>query len=79
MSVGRMTLLAYMSGSCTWPQEFLQQHMDLVQTSCATAQYVSVELGGSGKISTNPFPIRLGASRGDGKVDLDNNPEEYKT
>jgi len=52
--------------------------MDLVQASCATAQHISAELRGSGKIATHPLPIRLGASRGDGKVDLDNNPEKCK-
>jgi len=55
ISVGRMTRSAYMSGSCTWPQEFRQQYTDLVQTSCATAQHVSVELGALVK-SPSPIP-----------------------
>lgn len=78
MSVRWMTLSTYMSGSCIWPQQFRQQHTDPVQASCATTQHISAELRGSGKIATHPLPILLGASRGDGKVDLENNPEKCK-
>lgn len=68
-----------MSGSRTLPQEFGQQHTDPVRASCSPTRRGQRCTRGSDKVLTHPFPIWLGAIRGDGRIDLDRNPEKCQS